>query len=114
MLQAVPNLMVVLVLGLFFRKFSCCRPVFVSVLVRLVHIVIMCGVRMRMNVLMLMRMNQIAMAMLVSMFVGVLVDVGRRFVVFHCSLLGLAALFGEGSRRIWGNSTAIGSSFAFQ
>jgi hypothetical protein len=80
---------VVLVFGLLLRYFLPSRLVFVSVLVRLVGCMSMCVVRMSMSVFMLMRMNQIAVTMLMRVLVQVLMHMrlGRcQFFVFHWCL----------------------------
>lgn len=78
----------VLVLGLFFHCFFRRRLIFVSVLMGLVVLVPVSRVRMGVNMFVLVRVNQIAVTMLMSMLVSVLVHVGDRcFFVFHYSLL---------------------------
>lgn len=82
----------VLMVGLFLRQFRVRWLILVSVLVRLAGIVVVGSVRMRMSMLMLMRMSQVAVAMLMRMLMRVFVDVGHRFLVFHCSLLSVMPL----------------------
>jgi len=66
---------VVLVLGLLLSFFLRSRFIFVGVLVGFARGMGMRLVRMSMSVLMLVRVNQVAVAMLVSVFVGVLMHV---------------------------------------
>lgn len=84
------RLVMVLVLGLFFCQFSRSWLIFVSVMVRLIGVVIVGSVRMRMSMFMLVRMDQIAVAMLMSVFMRMFVDVRHRFFVFHFNLLRVA------------------------
>ena len=78
----------VLVLGLFLRLLLRRWLIFVRVLVCLFGIMAMGSVRVRMHVLMLVGVNKVAVAMLVSMFMRVFVDVSHvGFLVFHSDLL---------------------------
>jgi hypothetical protein len=82
--------MVMLVLLLLHCCFLGCGTVFVRVLVRLVGWMGICVVRMRMQMLMLVRVHQIAVTMLMGVLVRMLMHVrlGRfEFVVFHACLL---------------------------
>jgi hypothetical protein len=66
---------VVLVLGLFLSLFFRSRFIFVGMLVRLAGRMGVRLVRVSVSVIMLVRVNQVAVAMLVSMCVGVLMHV---------------------------------------